>query len=141
VKTTPPVAGVLVGQTIRLDAKISGSPPIDVKWYRDGEEVQPDMHHKIVNENDVSSLLILQAAANDRGVYDCVAANVAGEACYRTLVDVTATGEYQRPSMPAQTVPSQIQEPLQQMIAAEAQSAHPQTTVTKSYRIREGKRI
>ena len=87
VKTIQPVSGASAGQLIRLDAKITGSPPIEVQWLRDGEEVVPDITHKTFKENDVYSLLILEATAVDRGVYDCVATNTAGEARCRTTVD------------------------------------------------------
>ena len=87
VKTIQPISGASAGQLIRLDAKITGSPPIEVQWLRDGEEVVPDITHKTFKENDVYTLLILEATAVDRGVYDCVATNTAGEARCRTTVD------------------------------------------------------
>ena len=86
-KTIQPISGASAGQLIRLNAKITGSPPIEVQWLRDGEEVVPDITHKTFKENDVYSLLILEATAIDRGVYDCVATNTAGEARCRTSVD------------------------------------------------------
>ena len=87
VKTIQPVSGASAGQLIRLDAKITGSPPIEVQWLRDGEEVVPDITHKVLIEDDVYTLLILEATAIDRGVYDCVATNTAGEARCRTSVE------------------------------------------------------
>jgi hypothetical protein len=125
-KTIQPVTHASAGQLIRLDAKISGSPPIDVKWYRDGIEVQPDMTHKLIQENDVHTLLILESNPSDRGVYDCIAVNATGEARCRTSVDIKATAGYRRPLMSSlsQMVPSQIQEPSQRLTAHEEKQTY-----------------
>jgi hypothetical protein len=131
VKTIQPVSGVSAGQLIRLDAKISGNPPIDVKWYRDGEEVQPDITHKIIQENDVYTLLILEASAIDRGVYDCVAISSAGEARCRTSVDIKPANGRRRSSGSSQISPPKVQEPLQSLTASEGQSVSFRTRVSE----------
>lgn len=130
-KTIQPVSGVSAGQLIRLDAKISGQAPIDVKWFRDGEEVQPDITHKILVENDVYTLLILEATPIDRGVYDCVATSAAGEARCRTSVDIKAANGRRRSSGSSQIAAPKIQESLQSLVAAEGQSVSFRTRVSE----------
>ena len=129
-KTIQPVSGASVGQLIRLDAKITGSPPIEVQWLRDGEEVVPDITHKVLKENDVYTLLILEATAIDRGVYDCVATNAAGEARCRTSVDIKAANGRRRSSA-SQVNPPTMQEPLQSVSAVEGKSVTFKTRISE----------
>lgn len=87
IKTIQPVSAQ-VGQLVRLDVRISGSPPLEVHWIRDGEEVLPDITHKLVQEGDLHTLLILEASPLDKGVYDCVVFNKSGEVRCTATVDI-----------------------------------------------------
>ena len=71
-----------------MDVRISGSSPIEVHWIRDGEEVLPDITHKLVQEGDQHTLLILEASPLDKGIYDCVALNKSGEVRCTATVDI-----------------------------------------------------
>lgn len=130
-KTIQPVSGAAAGQLVRLDARIAGSPPLHVKWLRDGEEVQPDITHKLLQEKDVHTLLILEATAVDRGVYDCIVTNAAGEARCRTTVDIKAANGRRRSSGSAQASPPKIEEPLKSVTAAEGQSVSFRTRISE----------
>lgn len=129
-KTIQPVSGASAGQLIRLDAKINGNQPMQVKWLRDDEEVVPDITHKLLKENDMYTLLILEATAIDRGVYDCVATNSFGEARCRTSVDIKPTNGRRRSSGAAQNPPN-VQEPLQSVTAVEGQSVTFKTKISE----------
>lgn len=87
IQTLQPVTGV-VGELIRLDVRIAGSPPLEVHWIRDGEEVVPDITHKLLEEGDLHTLLILEASSLDKGVYDCVVFNKSGEVRCTATVDI-----------------------------------------------------
>lgn len=50
------------------------------------------MTHKTVEEDDVFTLLILEASSMDRGVYECFAKNTIGEVKCQATVDVVPTG-------------------------------------------------
>ncbi len=70
-----------VGQLIRLDAKISGSKPLNVYWVKNGNRVSQNLKHKIIEDDDQTyTLLVIEADNNDEGSYECVAINKAGEA-------------------------------------------------------------
>lgn len=86
-----------VGSLVRLDAKIHGTQPIDVYWLKGGQKIQEDSRRKMVVEEGVNTLLILEAVIDDTGSYECVAINKAGEA--RCQADVIITGD----STPAST--------------------------------------
>ena len=87
VKTIQPARGNS-GSLIRLDARIKGAKPIQVHWLKDGEEIQHDMTHKFVEEDDLFTLLILEASPSDKGIYECIAFNSVGEARCQASVDV-----------------------------------------------------
>uniref|UniRef100_T1J5H7 Ig-like domain-containing protein n=1 Tax=Strigamia maritima TaxID=126957 RepID=T1J5H7_STRMM len=71
---------VKVGQLIRLDTKVNGSKPMDVYWLKNGKKVQPDIRYKMLEEDDVYTLLIIEAFPEDIGNYECVALSKYGEA-------------------------------------------------------------
>ena len=68
------------GSPIRLDATVSGTQPIDIFWTKDGQTVNLDSKHKMLSENGIHTLMILESTPEDNGVYECVALNKAGEA-------------------------------------------------------------
>ncbi|XP_034294558.1 myopalladin isoform X1 [Pantherophis guttatus] len=68
------------GRLCRLDCKVSGLPPPELMWLRNGKPVLPDVTHKmLVRENGVHSLLIDPLRQNDAGIYTCVATNKTGQ--------------------------------------------------------------
>lgn len=69
-----------VGELARLDARLVGSQPMEVRWLKDGQRVRPDRVHKMVLEGDLYTLLILECSLNDQGCYQCTASNRIGEA-------------------------------------------------------------
>lgn len=93
--------------------------------------MQPDITHKLLKENDMYTLLILEATAIDRGVYDCVATNMIGEARCRTSVDIKAANGRRRSSGSAQANPPKIQESLQSVTAGEGQSVTFRTRISE----------
>uniref|UniRef100_A0A671V824 DCC netrin 1 receptor n=1 Tax=Sparus aurata TaxID=8175 RepID=A0A671V824_SPAAU len=60
---------------IELECAVTGSPPLIVRWMKNGEEVIPSDYFKIV---DGSNLHILGLVKSDEGYYQCVAENSAG---------------------------------------------------------------
>lgn len=114
------------GSLVRLDAKVSGTQPIDIFWMKDGRKIMQDTRCKMLVEESTYTLLILETVAEDSGAYECVALNKAGEA--RCSAEVKITGP--RPDVKA--TPStlgmaeqapQILENLKGQIVLEGQSA------------------
>ncbi|XP_075993488.1 netrin receptor DCC [Genypterus blacodes] len=60
---------------IELECAVTGSPPLNVRWMKNGEEVIPSDYFQIV---DGSNLQILGLVKSDEGFYQCVAENAAG---------------------------------------------------------------
>ncbi|XP_022670614.1 titin-like isoform X6 [Varroa destructor] len=68
------------GMTIRLSGCISGGRPMDIYWLHSGQKLTEDERHKIHEEADQCTLVILNAVPEDSANYECVALNKAGEA-------------------------------------------------------------
>lgn len=58
-----------VGDPVRLDCKVTGSPELKVKWMKDGKELQSIRQYKLSFENNISSLKIQSAQREDAGEY------------------------------------------------------------------------
>lgn len=61
----------------RLECKVSGSLPMKIAWFKNGEEMSPDKH-KISFVEGTASLEISRLDMNDAGIYICRATNSAG---------------------------------------------------------------
>jgi hypothetical protein len=80
------------GELARLDARLIGSQPMEVKWLKDGQRVRADQQHKLLLEGDLYTLLILECSERDEGHYECVASNAVGEARCGASLRVSAEG-------------------------------------------------
>lgn len=70
---------VAAGQLARFDAKVTGTKPIDVYWLKDGKRISPNIKYKMLEEDSVFTLLIIETYQEDSGKYECVAINGSGE--------------------------------------------------------------
>nr|XP_042904669.1 obscurin-like isoform X2 [Parasteatoda tepidariorum] len=72
---------VVEGYPAKLEAKLAGSPPPEIKWFKDGEEVKPDNVHvkEIISPDGTVALLIDNCKPEDAGKYSLVAKNPLGE--------------------------------------------------------------
>ncbi|CAN8024063.1 unnamed protein product, partial [Ixodes persulcatus] len=120
---------VKAGKLVRLDAKVSGSKPFDVYWLKNGKKVTPDVSHKIIEEENQYTLLILEAQVeSDSGSYECVAINSAGEARCQAHVLVEGAKPKTPPTSPkdapgGDAKPPTVTEPLKPLAVKEGQSA------------------
>lgn len=53
---------------------------MDIYWLKNGRKISSDIRYKILEEDEIHTLLIIETIAEDSGVYECVAINSAGEA-------------------------------------------------------------
>jgi hypothetical protein len=70
---------VPAGQLSRFDARVTGTKPIDVYWLKDGKRISPNIKYKMLEEDSVNTLLIIETYPEDAGKYECVAINGGGE--------------------------------------------------------------
>lgn len=76
-----------LGDSVKLQGTLKGSPPISVKWIKDTEMLRDDDPNiKMTFENNIAILSITTVAINHGGKYTCQAENEAGQnKCEATL--------------------------------------------------------
>lgn len=84
---TPPRTSVTrLGQNKVFECQVTGTPEIDIYWFKEGSEIQPSERYQMSFANSVASLEVLGTDAKDSGLYYCEARNEAGsESCSMEL--------------------------------------------------------
>lgn len=67
------------GSFVHLECIVSGSHPISIQWYKDGQEISASEKHKYSFHDNTAFLEINQLEGSDSGSYTCEATNEAGE--------------------------------------------------------------
>lgn len=68
----------ILGTSAVLECRVSGSAPISVGWFQDGNELVSGPKCQSSFSENVCTLNLSLLEPSDTGVYTCVAANVAG---------------------------------------------------------------
>lgn len=115
---------VSAGLLSRFDARIAGTKPLDVYWLKDGKKLSPNIKYKMLEEDNVYTLLIIETYQDDSGKYECVAINGGGEArCDATCnVDAPTSPKIEKPSTPGAEKKPIITEPLKDQKVVEGQT-------------------
>lgn len=61
-----------------FECQVTGTPEIDVYWFKEGSEISASDRHTITFVNSVATLEVCGADAKDGGLYYCEARNEAG---------------------------------------------------------------
>lgn len=118
---------VKAGQLSRFDARVAGTKPFDVYWLKDGTKispVSPVIKYKMLEEDSVYTMLIIETHQEDAGKYECVIINGGGEARCDAMVFVEAplSPKIEKPSTPGAEKKPIITEPLKDQKAVEGQT-------------------
>ncbi|KAH8246024.1 hypothetical protein KR026_007638 [Drosophila bipectinata] len=84
-------------ERIEFRVRILGEPPPEINWFKDGYEIFSSRRTKIVNDNDVSVLVIHQVALTDEGEIKCTATNRAGHVVTKARLMVQAPPKIRLP--------------------------------------------
>lgn len=142
---------VKAGQLARFDARVSATKPVDVYWLKvnyddclchrccftmetviellgllqNKKKITPDIRYKMVEEDNLYTLLIIETVPEDSGTYECVAINNFGEArCEgECLVQPTSAPTKGKTETSQQQQAPGIVEPLKGLIIKEGQPA------------------
>ncbi|XP_015783235.1 titin isoform X1 [Tetranychus urticae] len=101
-----------VGELVRLDARVIGSKPLDVYWLKNGSKILPGVTHKMIDDEDQNTLLILEAVPEDSGNYECVAINQVGEARCQARVAIDGPKTPSVPSTPTTPLSGKERPPM-----------------------------
>lgn len=78
------------GKTVKIEARLSGSQPLAVSWYKDNSEICSSDTYDMSFVNNLAVLCLRNSSRSQSGVYTCSASNEAGKAS--CLVSVTISG-------------------------------------------------
>lgn len=77
---------LLKGADVHLECELQGTPPFQVSWHKDKRELRSGKKYKIMSENFLTSIHILNVDAADVGDYQCKATNdVGSDTCVGSL--------------------------------------------------------
>lgn len=82
----------LKGSDVHLECELQGTPPFQISWYKDKREIRSSKKYKVMSENYLASIHILNVDTADVGEYHCKAVNdVGSDSC---IGSVTLRGLY-----------------------------------------------
>ncbi|XP_067453729.1 palladin isoform X3 [Thunnus thynnus] len=89
------------GQVVVLECRVRGSPPLQVRWYRQGEEIMDSPDFRILQKKprsaaepeEICTLVIAEAFPEDGGLFCCTASNPYGSINSTAQLTVTAAAE------------------------------------------------
>uniref|UniRef100_A0A3P9KW00 Palladin n=1 Tax=Oryzias latipes TaxID=8090 RepID=A0A3P9KW00_ORYLA len=77
------------GQVVVLECRVSGSPPLQVRWYREGNEILDSPDFRIL-QKEICTLVIAEAFPEDGGLFCCTASNPCGSVGSSARLTVTS---------------------------------------------------
>uniref|UniRef100_A0A665T7H7 Palladin n=1 Tax=Echeneis naucrates TaxID=173247 RepID=A0A665T7H7_ECHNA len=81
------------GQVVVLECRVRGSPPLQVRWSRQGEEILDSPDFRILQKKEICTLVIAEAFPEDGGLFCCTASNPFGSINSTAQLTVTAATE------------------------------------------------
>ncbi|CAH2300545.1 palladin isoform X2 [Pelobates cultripes] len=91
------------GQVVVLECRVKGTPPVSVKWFRQGTEIQDSPDFRILQKKprcasepeEICTLVIAETFPEDAGIFTCTAQNGYGSVtCTAQLTVVPANNEH-----------------------------------------------
>lgn len=69
-----------------FECQVTGTPDIDIYWFKEGSEISPSERYKMAFVSSVATLEVCGTDSKDGGLYYCEARNEAGsESCSMEL--------------------------------------------------------
>lgn len=77
---------ITCGDSCRLECKVTGSPVITFRWFKDEMEITPSAKYSMAVDDLMASLDIVECTVEESGEYVCVASSEAGsDRCCSTV--------------------------------------------------------
>lgn len=77
------------GKTVKMEARVSGSQPLTVTWYKDSSEIYSSDNYDMSFVNNLAILCLRNSSRSQSGVYTCSASNEAGKASCQVSVTIS----------------------------------------------------
>uniref|UniRef100_A0A3B4A0R9 Ig-like domain-containing protein n=1 Tax=Periophthalmus magnuspinnatus TaxID=409849 RepID=A0A3B4A0R9_9GOBI len=101
------------GQLVVLECRLRGTPPMQVLWYREEEQILDSDDFRILRKKELCTLVITEAFPEDSGVYKCVALNSYGSvSCASSSLLSPSSSSLLSPSSSTLLSPSSSTSPL-----------------------------
>lgn len=84
-------------ERIEFKVNVIGTPVPQISWFKDGFEIFSSRRTKITVDNNISTLIIHQAALTDEGEIKCTATNRAGHVVSRAKLKIEAPPKIRLP--------------------------------------------
>lgn len=78
-----------VGKMVKIEARVSGSQPLTVSWYKDNNKILSSDKHQVSFQNNLAMLAIQDSSCSDTGLYSCTVSNEAGQASCEVSLTVS----------------------------------------------------
>lgn len=85
------------GKVVKMEARVSGSQPLTITWYKDNQEIYASGKYDISFKNNMAVMCIRDSAVSDSSVYTCEASNEAGKVSCQ--VSLTVSGKEGNPKI------------------------------------------
>ncbi|CAG5126018.1 unnamed protein product, partial [Candidula unifasciata] len=99
------------GEPVTFDCQITGTPPPQVYWTKEGHPLPDSPRWKFITEGNNYTLVIYEAQPLDAGVYACVAVNTVGKATCTARLTVEKPEKPIQPSTPDRPQEAAIEPP------------------------------
>ncbi|CAB1336995.1 unnamed protein product [Coregonus sp. 'balchen'] len=88
------------GQLVVLECRIRGTPPLQVLWYREEEQIVDSADFRILRKKELCTLVITEAFPEDSGMFKCIAGNPFGTVSCNAILEVYIDLEEQMENEP-----------------------------------------
>lgn len=77
------------GKLVKIEARVAGSQPMIVNWYKDDKEIFTSDRYDITFKTNIAAMVIKSSSSSDSGTYTCKVTNEAGYASCQVLACIT----------------------------------------------------
>lgn len=79
---------VKMGESLTLSVRLKGKPFPDVRWYKDDEPLESNLHYELCENEREYSLCVCDVRLDDRGIYKCEATSKLGKVTRKFQINI-----------------------------------------------------